>query len=382
MSAIPAQLSRDPMPAPAPVRGIDVAAILAPIPGDHPAGNSVRLGADYQLIRAARREDDPALPQGVWQSELKRANWDEVVRLCTGALAQRSKDVQIACWLTEALSRRDGFAGLGAGLGIVHGLCEAFWPALFPEIDGPDLSYRIAPFEWLNAHLPATLLRVPLTVPGLVTPDVLAFEHYSNALRLEQIYKANPNTKPGAGIRLAAFDAAAGATPVVFYRGLQRQLETCLGIISALDRLLDDKCGKQAPSLSALRSALSDIGNLVQTVMHNKGGIVLGAQTANVAAPATEIAPSGTDAEAVAELQVSAGEPFNGVIRDRNQAYDLLLQISEYLSRVEPHSPTPYLLRRAYSWGIMPLHELLTQMTKGGKDFNALLDLLGLERGK
>ncbi len=380
MSAIPAQLSRDPLPAPAPVRGIDVTAILAAIPGDHPAGGSVRMSGDYDRIRAARREDDPALPQGVWQTDIKRANWDEVVRLCTEALAQRSKDVQIACWLTEALSRRDGFAGLGAGLGILQGLCEAFWPALFPEIEGTDLSYRVAPFEWINAHLPATLFRIPLTVAGVVTPDVLAFEHYANALRLEQIYKANPNTKPGTGIRLAAFDAAVAATPVVFYRGLQRQIDTCLGVISALDRLLDEKCGKQAPSLSALRSALVEIGNLVQTVMHNKGGVLLGAETATSTTPAAEAAPSVND-EAVAEQQAVA-EPFNGVIRDRNQAYDLLLQISEYLSRVEPHSPTPYLLRRAYSWGMMPLHELLTQMTKGGKDFNALLDLLGLERSK
>lgn len=380
MSAVPAQIPRDPQPAPAPVRGIDVAAILAPIPGDRPAGNSVRHSGDYERIRDARREDDPTLPQGIWQSEVKRANWDEVVRLCTETLAQRSKDVQIACWLTEALSRRDGYAGLGAGLGILHGLCESFWPALFPEIDGTDLSYRVAPFEWLNAHLPATLLRVPLTVAGIVTPDVLAFEHYANALRLEQIHKANPNTKLGNGIRLAAFDAAVAATPVVFYRGLQRQIDTCLGLITALDRLLDGKCGKQAPSLSALRSALAEIGNLVQTVMHNKGGILLGAETASAAMPA-EIAPSGGDAEGAAEQQTPA-EPFSGVIRDRNQAYELLLQISEYLARVEPHSPTPYLLRRAYSWGMMPLHELLTQMTKGGKDFNALLDLLGLERGK
>lgn len=380
MSAIPAEVSRDTLPPPAPVRGIDVAAILAPIPGDHPAGTSVRLSGDYGLIRAARREDDPGLPQGIWQAELKRANWDDVVRLCTEALAQRSKDVQIACWLTEALSRRDGFAGLGSGLGIVHGLCEAFWPALFPEIEGTDLSYRVAPFEWLNAHLPATLLRIPLTVPGIVTPDVLAFEHYANALRLEQIYKANPNMKPGAGVRLAAFDAAVAGTPVVFYRGVKRQLDTCLGIISALDGLLDEKCGKQAPSLAALRSALMDIGNLVQNVMHNKGGVVLDAKTASVAAPAAMMDDPGN--ETSAEQQAPAPHPFDGVIRDREQAYELIIEISEFLARIEPHSPTPYLLRRAYSWGMMPLHELLSQMTKGGKDYNALLDLLGLERSK
>ena len=100
---------------------------LAPLPGEQPCGPSLRYAGDYERIRDARREDDPNLPQGVWQSELKRANWDEVVRLSVDALARRSKDVQIAAWLLEALIHRRGFAGIPVGLGVMVGLCRAYW---------------------------------------------------------------------------------------------------------------------------------------------------------------------------------------------------------------------------------------------------------------
>ncbi|HXZ00140.1 MAG TPA: type VI secretion system protein TssA [Stellaceae bacterium] len=352
-----------------PPPGIDLAAILAPLPGDSPTGASLRFSGAYERIREARREDDASLPRGVWQTELKRANWGEVVRLAGEALATRSKDLQIACWLLEGLIHRQGFAGIAPGLGVIIGLCRAFWPHLHPAIEENDLSYRIAPFEWVNAHLPQTIYCLPLTRAGIVTPDEYAWEHYANALRLEQIRKANPTAKLDAGVKLAEFDAAAAATPTAFYRGVLRHIETSLALLGELDRLLDQACGKDAPSLAALRGALANIEGLVQTILRNRGEV---AMTAEPMRP-VPAAPAPTE-----ELTEPAPPPFEGVIRDRDEAYRLILEVAEYLSRTEPHSPTPYLLRRAHSWGMMPLHELLAEMTRGRNDLAALFELLGL----
>jgi type VI secretion system protein ImpA len=350
------------------LHGLDVDAILAPLPGERPTGASLRFEGDYDRIREARREDDAGLPQGVWQTELKRANWDEVVRLCGEALAKRSKDVQIACWLVEGMTRRDGLAGLPVGLGLLIGLGNAFWPSLYPEIEEKDLSYRLAPFEWLNAHLPQTLYRLPLTQPGIVTPNAYAWEHYANALRLEQIQKANPNAKPPAGVKLAEFEAAVAATPAGFYRSLLRRLETSLTLLGDLDRLLEEHCGKEAPSLAGLRAALVNMQGLVQTVLRNRGEASVMAEQSRAAPAPPE--PADEPPPAVA---------YEGVIQDREQAYRLILEVAEFLARTEPHSPTPYLLRRAYSWGMMPLHELLGEMTRGRTDLAALFELLGLQ---
>ena len=98
----------------------DLSGVLTPLPGPAPAGPSLRYHPVYDAIREARRRDDPALPQGVWQTEHKRADWAEVVRLCLDVLLNQSKDVQVACWLVEALVQRHGFGAFAPGLRMVR----------------------------------------------------------------------------------------------------------------------------------------------------------------------------------------------------------------------------------------------------------------------
>ena len=68
--------------------------------------------------------------------------------------------------------------------------------------------------------------------------------------------------------------------------------------------------------------------------------------------------------------------PFR--IADRNHAYQLLDEIAQYLARAEPHSPTPYLLRRAVAWGSMPLPELMREVMSQEGDLNRYFAMLGM----
>src|SRR5439155_18810463 len=111
--------------------------ILTPIPGANPAGESLRYNPVYDKIKEARREDDDA-PQGEWKRERKLADWALAVRLLTDALSKKSKDLQLAAWLTEALVRRNGMAGLNEGLKLTQSLVETFWDNLYPEVEDGD----------------------------------------------------------------------------------------------------------------------------------------------------------------------------------------------------------------------------------------------------
>jgi type VI secretion system ImpA family protein len=162
-----------------------VAALLVPVAGG--AGENLRPTGEYERIAEARRDENPGLPRGVWVRDIKQADWSLVERMCSEALAQRSKDLRIACWLCEAWVHNHGFAGLAAGLALLHGLCRDFWPGLYPPLDGDDASARLAAFDWLNDRLPVALRRVPFLVdsaqpgPGLTWADCLA------AARLEAV---------------------------------------------------------------------------------------------------------------------------------------------------------------------------------------------------
>ena len=52
---------------------LDLEALLKPIAGDKPAGESLRYAGVYDAIQEARRADDD-LPMGDWQREVKNAN--------------------------------------------------------------------------------------------------------------------------------------------------------------------------------------------------------------------------------------------------------------------------------------------------------------------
>src|SRR5262245_66011336 len=95
---------------------IDLELLLQPISRERPAGESLRYDSTYDRIQEARREDDQRLSQGIYQTGLKRADWEADEAICLEALEKRSKDLQSAGWLLEAWLHLKGFRGSAAGL--------------------------------------------------------------------------------------------------------------------------------------------------------------------------------------------------------------------------------------------------------------------------
>src|SRR4051794_17418351 len=94
--------------------------LLDPVPGDSPSGQDLRWTPEWDRIKEARRSDDD-LQAGKWaKKEPKSANWNQVLELTATALAERSKDLQLAVWLTEAAVKLEGWTGLREGLSLTR----------------------------------------------------------------------------------------------------------------------------------------------------------------------------------------------------------------------------------------------------------------------
>ncbi len=361
----------------------DFAAILEPLPGDAPAGPSLRYDPVYDAIREARRQDDPSLPVGVWQTTAKRADWDEVARLCRLVLETRSKDLQIACWLLEALVQRHGFAALGPGLRLLAGLCDAFWDGLHPEIDDGDVSARVAPLEWLNGKLPHLLHMLPLTRSGSNPVVAFSYADYENAQRRSLAAARDQRVADMAAAKgealLPDVEASAMGTPVAFHRAQHEHLAGAVAAADALSALLDGLCGRQAPGLVTLRETLVGLQGWVDTMLRAKGEEPVMPADTTEPGDETELgdgaAPDDFD-EAYPEAPPGAYPA--GPIRSRDEAYYWLAEAADFLLRTEPHSPTPYLIHRALGWANMPLHEVLLEVSRGRNDLSTVFDLLGL----
>src|SRR5690242_19391379 len=110
---------------------IDLEGLLQPIAGENPSGESLRYSGLYDEISEARRADEN-LVQGEWKTELKIADFGRVIDLAVPALLTRTKDLQIGVWLTEALAKKQGMAGLRDGLKLITGFQDLFWETLHP----------------------------------------------------------------------------------------------------------------------------------------------------------------------------------------------------------------------------------------------------------
>ena len=126
--------------------------LLNPISAEKPAGESLRYAPVFDKIKEARREDDDA-PQGEWKRERKVADWPLTIKLIGEALATKTKDLQLAAWLAEAMLRREGVAGLREVLDVTRGFLENFWDTLYPELEDGDAEYRASPLQWIGDRL-------------------------------------------------------------------------------------------------------------------------------------------------------------------------------------------------------------------------------------
>src|SRR5260370_19960844 len=239
--------------------------LLNPIAGENPSGASLRYAPLFDKIKEARREDDDA-PQGERAHERKAADWKQVIKLAGEALATKSKDLQLAAWLTEATLRTEGFAGLLASLRFCQGLIETLWDSLYPELEDGDAEFRAAPLDWIGSRLDQPVRMVPMTRKGY---DWFQFKQ-SRAVGYEADASGN-ETKQEARTQAIAdgkvtaedFDAAFTATPKSFYVESKQNLDDCLAAVEALGGVCESKVWEATPSFAGLRRSFEEVRSCV-----------------------------------------------------------------------------------------------------------------------
>ena len=350
--------------------------LLAPFSSQSPVGEFLLYEETYDKIKEARREDDMTLTRHKWDTELKKADWPQVRQLCLEALSHRSKDLQIAVWLTEALLHLHGYKGLKTGLQLLIQLSEIYWKDLYPPIDeaDEDLDLRISPLQWLNHDKFVLQLNVvPITAPTIGDIPAYTFMDRDSALLLEKLPPPQKEAAISEGKpTLIKFSTSVTYTSSAFYVSLVADLQESIDSVNKLNQILDKHCAEQAPSFGKLRQKLLDIQHVVNLILVDSRPV------SKLNAVAEEVEPSVSFSdEPVEELPVKARALL---IRDRSEAYQRLAEIADYLSKIEPHSPTSYLIKRAISWGEMSLTELLQEIVNDERDLTTIYTLLGIKK--
>jgi type VI secretion system protein ImpA len=324
--------------------------LLTPLAGDQPCGADLRYDPLYDKLKEARREDDDA-PQGEWERARKVADWPQVIKLATDALAEKSKDLQIAVWLTEALLRREGCAGLRDGLGLLHGLVETFWDHVHPQLEDGDAEMRAAPLEWLGTRLNIAVRLVPVTQSGvswIKCQESRTVPTEQDAEQEESKTQARQTAVSEGKLTPEEFDQAFGGTPKTWYRQLMTDVEGAQAALERLNTLCNDRFGRDAPSFIPLRDALEELRHGTQGLLARK--LELDPDPVDLsAAAATSGAAGGSGSGAAFGGAAPGGLPPEPV--DRADAVRRIVGAARYLRGSEPTSPVAYLALRVLRWG-------------------------------
>lgn len=358
-----------------------------------PAGPFLRYGSLYDEVRLNRQEDDPRLSMGIWQTELKRADWSKIENLCIEALLTQSKDLQIATWLTEAWTSLDGIEGYTRGIQILVGLCETFWETIHPQPqDDGDMENRQMIFEWLDSTLSSRLMLVHLTQSKY---DQTAFGlgfyksvQHSDASqkRVEKTSTPNRTIDPSKIIgTVEEFQKSLDQTPDAFLFKQRQNFVEASQATQAFKTTLTTLLGASSPSFSQILGTLKEMERILNSVLKTREPPppppepITEAIETPLSAPSLE--PMVPESSSVTASPTPLEKPASGTLtlKTREDAYRQLDMITTFLEQNDPHSLTPQFLRQLIRWKDKNILDIFKEIAESPQELDVLMRLLRSE---
>ncbi|MDR1982983.1 MAG: type VI secretion system protein TssA [Holosporaceae bacterium] len=337
---------------------INIDEFLAPISENNKCGEDLKYDFVYDQIKEFRREDDSRLSQGIWQTEPKKADWQEVCRICSNMLKTKTKDLQIAMWLLESLTVVEKFRGLNQGILLVLALCENFWDEIYPAIDKENSNFtaRLSPFYFFAEKIQEKIVLIPI---------VESMDSISENYTLSDWMTARHNLriKNSSGLSLKQLKKSVLATSTGFFETLAADVELSIENLKKLDSFIVEKCKDESPSFREIFSCLEDIKRItLKNIVDNR---------------------SQMSERSAVNIQDSIEKDLNSKPENLQrsevtleQAYAAMQEIADFLEKEQPQSPVSTLIKIAAEIGRKNFQELLEiNMKSGASVINTISEL-------
>ena len=369
----------------------DIESLIKPIPGDDPGGIPLLYEGTHDLMLEARRDEDSGLPRGSWERPLKTASWSKVIEIGTSTLIEKSKDLRVAAILSESLIRRHGFEGFNTGVALLTALLENCWDDLHPRVvDDDDIESRSLILEWYAQKATMALTLQNITAP--TSSEKYNFSEWLNVEKLIRLYEGMTRKERERAERTApakpsieGYDNSFAETPTEWLEANKQYLEDGTRLLLKLDEVISQKMTSYAPNLSPLKNTLNNVATKLTGMHQNRMSSemeLIQSEPVHQEHDAPINDSNDTKDTPILEKKnniSAAKKQLNQTanIGSRDEAYDLLKKITEYLMRADPHSPTPYLLRRAVSFRNMTFADMITMFVDDEWQRTNLLKLMG-----
>ena len=364
---------------------LELEGLLKVISDEAPCGIDCSFSNEFYAIKKARIQDDPLLEQGDWVAEPKQADWAFVSSQSIELLTEKTKDIRLYGWLLEAWSNLYGFEGIAKGLELTQQSLTEFWMLLHPEIAEDDLDQRLGLLQGLINQLPVLIKKTAITNTA-ISYSLMDYEALLHQQNLRRKHAEDYDDVP-TNTSLEQFEQELFNTSKSFqYKNYQAFLEI-LKQWNILREVLDGLMGVDAPSFAAIESQLESLHSNLKKIYKTEAFGLQPAVTTADSAKEKSAADQQTSTQLTEHIAVAASainQPFQPHIQshvaNREQAMQVLQEISDYFQLNEPHSPVSYMLQKTIKWSQMPLHEWLAQVIKHEDPLEAVHEILGVQR--
>lgn len=326
----------------------DLSAFWSDLSSDAPSGADLEYDSGFMALeRAATIRSERAVGDSVIAAEAP--DWERV-RDQALAIAGQTRDLRVAVHLMHAWLQLEGMEGAARGLALIHGLLDNHWQTVHPQLDAEDDDDPTARVNVLSGLAdPQGLLASLRTVPFVSSPRLGRFSLRDLRIAEGTLKRAADSEAPD--VTRMELEACC--------RDCQEEaLERTAGAISealararAIESLLSERLGYQAPDLKALISDLAELEHFIQPQWQLRSG-------------ATSSVEGGVDGVASHGGTASAAGGIQG-LEDVRRRID---EICDFYARNEPSSPVPLMLRRARRLVGCDFLSLLKDLAPGGLD--------------
>lgn len=349
-------------------------AVLSPFTEGAAAGEDLRLDARpqslYFRLRDARSEAraqeraadaDPAADAGL------PAQWKTVRDLATEALRDRTKDIEIAVWLTESLTRSHGLPGLTNAVVVLAGLIGRFWnDGLFPSPDDGDPDGRLIAITGLSGLERDGSLAQPLqktVLFHLSDGSPLTFWEYERSRELAAVgTPSGGKQKPATTLpEFGMVEAAANGPGQVALRDLGRQVAAATAAWTSLEAVLAEAAPGAAPATGRVADALDRLRTTVERHV-----------AADVPEPEAAEPPASGGMSGAADPRAEAAT--------REHLLGQLAVIARLFRRLEPNSPIGFTIEEAIRRANLSWPDLILELVPELPQRASLMSGTGLQR--
>ncbi|MDM9559489.1 MULTISPECIES: type VI secretion system protein TssA [Bordetella] len=331
---------------------MEFADILTALDPRLPCGEDLEYDAEFlQLQQAAVERSEQQFGSTIIPAQ--PPDWREVEKLARGLL-ERTRDVRIIAYLTQAWTEIRGLPGYADGLALAADTLERYWDAVHPRLDSvgeddpmPRINALVALGEVSGCARSARSSRLVNGVHGQLS--------LRDAESLLDGSRSDPDFYPGGRARLVEHLRQAWLQQDADLAALMNAMQT----LRRIQELVASKLGQEwVPDYTGILRTFEMVSQVL-----GEGGTVAGADSqVGDESSATPPAPVPTAPGAAAP----ALRWQDAQIQSREEASAMLAKVCAYFEVHEPSHPAPYLIRRAQQLISLSFHDIMKNLAPQG----------------